>query len=188
MGYVLEKGSPEDYSGRLDKEKRCYDFLDRLGIEYWRCDHPDANASTMEACLEIDKILEAVVCKNLFLCNRQHTDFYLLMIPGDKVFKTKELSSQLGCSRLSFASGEEMEQFLDITPGSVSVLGLMNDKDNRVRLLVDRDILDHEFVGCHPCINTSSLKLYTKDLFGSITRELNHDYTLVTLVGEDNPV
>ena len=182
--YVLEAGSPEDYSNRLDKEKRCYELLDKLGIEYYRCDHPDANADSMEACLEIDSILEATICKNLFLCNRQHTDFYLLMIPGDKVFKTKELSSQLGCARLSFASSEEMEEFLDITPGSVSILGLMNDHNNKVRLIVDEDVLKGEFIGCHPCINTSSLKLYTKDLFGIVLKNLKHDMTIVKLIGE----
>ena len=185
MGYILEKGSPEDYSDRLDKEKRCYELLDSLGIEYWRCDHPDANADTMDACLEIDSVLEAAVCKNLFLCNRQHTDFYLLMMPGDKVFKTKELSSQLGCARLSFAGGEEMQEYLDITPGSVSVLGLMNDTHNKVRLLVDEDLLNSEFIGCHPCINTSSLKLCTKDVFGRLIEAMHHDMTVVHLVGEE---
>ena len=185
MKYTLEKGSPKDYSDRLDKEKRCYEFLDNLGLEYWSCDHPEANADTMEACLEIDAVLEATVCKNLFLCNRQHTDFYLLMMPGDKVFKTKELSSQLGCARLSFASPEEMEAYLDITPGSVSVLGLMNDKEHKVRLIVDEDVLAGEYVGCHPCINTSSLKLHTNDLFTTVVEKMEHPYTVVKLIGED---
>lgn len=185
MELVLEKGSPDSVEGRLDKEKRCYELLDSLGLEYWRCDHPDANANTMEACLAIDAILEAVVCKNLFLCNRQHTQFYLLMMPGDKVFKTKELSGQLGCARLSFAEPEYMEKFLDITPGSVSVLGLMNDINNEVQLLVDEDVLKGEFVGCHPCINTSSLKLYTKDIFGPLLNAMHHDMITVKLVGED---
>ena len=183
MELVLEKGSPKSVEGRLDKEKRCYELLDRIGIEYWRCDHPDANANTMADCLEIDGILEAVVCKNLFLCNRQHTQFYLLMMPGDKVFKTKELSGQLGCARLSFAEPEYMEQYLDITPGSVSILGLMNDKDNKVQLLVDEDVMKGEFVGCHPCINTSSLKIYTKDMFGPLLKEMHHDMITVKLVG-----
>ena len=139
----------------------------------------------MEACLEIDSILEACVCKNLFLCNRQHTDFYLLMMPGDKVFKTKELSSQLGCARLSFASSEEMQEYLDITPGSVSILGLMNDTQNKVRLIVDEDILNSTFVGCHPCINTSSLKIYKKDMFGKLIEAMHHDMTVVKLIGEE---
>ena len=184
MKYILEKGSPENTDGRLEKEKRCYELLDSLGLEYWRCDHPDANADTMEACQEIDAVLEALVCKNLFLTNRQHTQFYLLMMPGDKPFKTKELSSQLGCARLSFASPEEMEQYLDITPGSVSILGLMNDKDKKVQLVVDEDVLKGEYVGCHPCINTSSLKLYTEDMFGKLLTAMEHDKIVVKLIGE----
>lgn len=184
MNYILEEGAPSDTTGRLDKEIRCYKFLDKLGIKYYRCDHPDANADTMEACLKIDAILEAMVCKNLFLCNRQHTDFYLLMMPGDKVFKTKELSSQLACARLSFASPEEMEKYLDITPGSVSVLGLMNDKESKVRLIVDEDVLKGEYVGCHPCINSTSLKIKTEDLFGVVVDAMNHTITKVTLKGE----
>lgn len=184
MELILESGSPSNLEGRLDKEIRCYKFLDELGLEYWRCDHPDANANTMEDCLAIDGILEAVVCKNLFLCNRQHTQFYLLMMPGDKVFKTKELSSQLGCSRLSFAEPEYMEKYLDIKPGSVSVLGLMNDKDNAVQLLVDKDVLAGEYVGCHPCVNTTSLKLKKDDIFGPLVEAMHHDFITVELVGE----
>lgn len=185
MDLVLEKGSPADISNRLDKEVRCYKLLDELGLEFWRCDHPDANANTMEDCLEIDKILEAVVCKNLFLCNRQHTQFYMLMMPGDKVFKTKELSSQIGCSRLSFAEAEYMEQYLDITPGSVSVLGLMNDTENKVQLLVDKDVLEGEYVGCHPCINTTSLKLKKDDIFGPLLKAMHHEMIVVELIGEE---
>ena len=184
MEYVLEKGSPSDYTDRLEKEQRCYALLDSLGIEYYRCDHPDANANTMEDCLAIDGILEAMVCKNLFLCNRQQTEFYLLMMPGDKVFKTKELSAQIGSARLSFASPEHMEEYLDITPGSVSILGLMNDKEGAVKLLVDEDVLKEEYVGCHPCINTTSLKLRKTDLFGPVLQALHHDMTLVKLIGE----
>lgn len=185
MQYELKKGRPESTEGRLEKEVRVYDFLDELGIEYWRTDHPDAAADTMEACREIDAVLGAAVCKNLFLTNRQHTAFYLLMMPGDKPFKTKELSSQIGSARLSFASGEEMEQLLDCAPGSSSLMGLMNDRENRVRLLVDEDVLKSEFVGCHPCINTSSLRLCTKDAFGSYLDAVRHDMTVVKLIGTE---
>ena len=184
MDLKLEKGRPADYSDRLIKEQKCYQLLDELGLEYYRCDHPEANADTMEACLEIDAILEATVCKNLFLCSRQQTQFYLLMMPGDKVFKTKELSGQLGCARLSFGSPEKMEEYLDITPGSVSVLGLMNDTENKVRLLVDEDVLKGEYLGCHPCINTTSLKLKTRDVFDVFLKRVHHDYTTVHLEGE----
>ncbi len=178
------KGRPQSSEGRLEKEMKCYDMLDRLDMEYWRTDHPDAQAFTMEACRDIDDVLGATVCKNLFLTNRQHTAFYLLMMPGDKVFKTKELSSQIGSARLSFGSGEEMEEMLDCSPGSSSVMGLMNDRENRVRLLVDEDVLKGEFLGCHPCINTSSLKLYTRDVFDRFLKEVGHDMTVVKLVGE----
>ena len=184
MDLKLEKGRPADYSDRLIKEQKCYQLLDELGLEYYRCDHPEANADTMEACLEIDAILEATVCKNLFLCNRQQTQFYLLMMPGNKVFKTKELSGQLGCARLSFGSPEKMEEYLDITPGSVSVLGLMNDTENKVRLLVDEDVLKGEYLGCHPCINTTSLKLKTRAVFDVFLKRVHHNYTTVHLEGE----
>ena len=173
------KGRPESREGRLDKEMRVYDFLDSLGVEYERIDHEPA--MTMEICEQIDASLGALICKNLFLCNRQQTDFYLLMMPADKPFKTKDLSAQIGSSRLSFATAEFMEEFLDITPGSVSVMGLMNDKDKRVRLLIDADVLSEEYVGCHPCINTSSLRLRTEDLRDKIIPALAHEPTVVTL-------
>lgn len=179
----LEKGRPADCSGRLEKEIRTYDLLDETGVEYWWIDHEEA--CTMEACQEIDRTLGAMICKNLFLCNRQRTDFYLLMIPGNKVFKTKELSHQIGSGRLSFAAAEDMEKYLDITPGSVSIMGLMNDKENRVKLLVDEDVLKDEYLGCHPCINTSSLKLRTGDVFGPVLAAMHHDMTTVKLVGEE---
>ena len=176
---VLTNGRPENPAGRLDKEIRVYDFLDRLELTYQRVDHEAA--MTMEACAEIDKVLNATTCKNLLLCNRQQTDFYLLLMPGDKVFKTKELSSQLGVSRLSFASGEAMEEFLDITPGSLSVMGLMNDKDFRVRLVIDKAVLEGEYIGFHPCINTTTLRLKTADLAEKIIPAMNHTPTIVDL-------
>ena len=175
----LVNGRPTDIQGRLDKEIRVYDFLDSLGVSYQRIDHEAA--MTMEACEEIDRTLEATICKNLLLCNRQETQFYLLMLPGDKVFKTKDLSAQIGSSRLSFAKAEYMEQYLDITPGSLSVLGLMNDKDRMVRLLIDEDVLTGEYIGCHPCINTSSLRLRTKDLAEKIIPAMGHEPTIVKL-------
>lgn len=178
----LYKGRPQNTEGRLDREVRVYDLLDSLGIEYLRTDH--GNADTMEACNEIDKVLDVLICKNLFLCNRQKTKFYLLMMPGDKPFKTKELSSQINSARLSFASAEAMEEYLDILPGSVSVMGLMNDKENAVNLLVDEDVLKGEYVGCHPCVNTSSLKIKTTDVFDRFLKAVGHTATVVHLTGE----
>ena len=175
----LVNGRPQNCEGRLDKEIRVYDFLDSLGVEYQRIDHEAA--MTMEACAAVDEVLDATICKNLLLCNRQKTDFYLLMMPGDKPFKTKDLSAQIGSSRLSFADAEFMEAFLDITPGSLSVMGLMNDKDHRVRLLMDEDVTKGEFIGFHPCINTSSLRLKTADLMNVIIPAMGHEPTMVQL-------
>ena len=176
---TLQRGRPADESGRLPKEIRIYDLLDRLAVDYERIDHPAA--MTMEACEEIDRALEATICKNLFLCNRQQTDFYLLMMPGDKKFVTKDLSSQLGVSRLSFGSPEYMEKLLDITPGSLSVMGLMNDHDGRVQLLIDEDVLQGDMIGFHPCINTSSLRLRLSDLMDTIIPAMGHVPRMVRL-------
>ena len=178
----LMNGRPENCEGRLEKEIRCYDLLDSLGIDYQRIDHEPAN--TMEACAAVDEALKATICKNLLLCNRQCTDFYLLLIPGSKTFKTSILSKKIGSSRLSFASPEYMEQFLDITPGSVSILGLMNNKDMRVQLLIDEDVLKGEYIGCHPCINTSSLRIKTADMVEKIIPAMGHTPRLVEL---ENP-
>lgn len=177
----LENGRPESIAGRLDKEVRVYDFLDKLGVEYQRVDHEAT--MTMEACEAVDRILgdDTAICKNLFLCNRQETDFYLLLMPGDKPFKTKNLSAQIGSARLSFAKPEYMEKYLDITPGSVSVLGLMNDHEKKVQLLIDENVLKDPYFGCHPCINTSSLKFSTEDFKNKIIPALEHPPIMVKL-------
>ncbi len=181
MNLKLIKGAPQAVEGRLPKEIRCYEMLDRLSAEYYHVDHRDAPADTMQACEAIDLVLGCKICKNLFLCNRQKTDFYMLIMPADKPFKTKDLSAQINSARLSFAESEFMLEFLDITPGSVSVLGLMNDKEGRVKLLVDEDILKDEYIGCHPCINTTSLKVKTIDIFDKFINEVNHPKTVVNL-------
>ena len=165
--------------GRMEKEMRCYALLDSLGIEYRRVDHE--HADTIEACEQVEGLLECKICKNLFLTNRQQTDFYLLVMPGEKPFKTKLLSKQIGSARLSFASPEHMEKYLDITPGSVSILGLMNDKGGAVRLLMDSDLLKEEYFGCHPCINTSSLRLKTADVLEKLLPAMGHEPTFVDL-------
>ena len=182
MKNTLYHGRPEDVSDRLEKEIACYELLDSLGVLYDRVDHDFAD--TIEACEAVEQVLGEKICKNLFLCNRQKTSFYLLMMPGDKVFKTKELSHQIGSARLSFAPEEKMAEYLDILPGAVSVMGLMNDTEHHVRLLVDEDVLSGEYVGCHPCVNTSSLKIRTDDVFHTFLSAVHHDYQTVRLTGE----
>lgn len=175
----LFKGRPKTNDGRLEREISVYDLLDRLGIPFERTDHEPAD--TMEACNRIDKILGTIICKNLFLCNRQKTDFYLLMMPGDKPFKTKDITKQIGCSRLSFADSGFMEEFLHIKPGAVSIMGLMNDVDNRVQLLIDRPVAESKFLGCHPCVNTSSLKMSTKDVLEKFLPAVHHTPIIVDM-------
>ena len=179
----LYNGRPENADGRLEREVRTYDFLDSLGIEYQRTDHE--RADNMEACNEIDAVLGVIICKNLFLCNRQKTNFYLLMMPGDKKFKTKELSKQINSARLSFADADDMLKYLDIEPGAVSIMGLMNDKDKQVKLLIDEDVLEGEYIGCHPCVCTSSLKIKTEDVMKKFLPAVGHEMQTVHLVGED---
>ncbi len=175
----LEQGRPADMTGRLPKEIRVYDLLDSLGVSYIRVDHEAA--MTIEACKDIDAALGTEICKNLFLSNRQQTEFYLLLIPGKKPLQTKYLSRQLGTARLSFAKGDFMERFLDITPGSASVLGLMNDQGNRVQLLIDEEVAKEAYLGCHPCINTSSLKISMADMLEKVIPAMGHAPRYVTL-------
>ena len=179
----LMHGAPADMAGREDKEIRSYELLDSLGIEYDRVDHEAAN--TIDACVEVDAVLGTEICKNLFLCNRQKTAFYLLVMPGEKSFHTRELSDQLGVARLSFADAEHMEAFLDVKPGSVTIMGLANDKESRVRLVIDEDVLAQPYFACHPCVNTSSLKFTTRDLTEKLIPAMGHAPTVVHLASEE---
>ena len=176
----LHHGRPDSIEGRPKTELAVYDLLDSLNIDYDRVDHEAA--FTMEACEAIDRVLmPALICKNLFLCNSQKTKFYLLMIPGDKKFKTKDISHQINSPRLSFAPEEFMKKYLAVASGSVSVMGLMNDHDNQVTLLIDEDVLQADYFGCHPCINTSSIRLKMDDLLHAFLPAVHHDYMVVRL-------
>ena len=176
----LVEGRPQDK--RIDKEERVYDLLDQLNIDYQRIDHEEAN--TMKVCLEIEKSLKSTICKNLFLVNSNKSQYYLLMLKENKKYKTKMISKQINSSRLSFGSDEKMLEYLDITPGSVSLLGLMNDHDFKVQLLMDKDLLQDEYLGCHPCINTSSLRIKMKDVFEKIIPSLHHEPIFVEVYDE----
>lgn len=171
-------------TGREEREIRAYRFLDALGIDYDRTDHPDMPASTMEVCAVVDSILNVRICKNLFLCNRQKTDFYLLIMPGDKPFRTRELSKQLNTSRLSFANEKDMVRLLDVYPGSATVLALITDTEHRVKAVVDEDVFKEELFGCHPCVNTSSIRFRTAELTEKIFPALGITPAVVKLTGE----
>ena len=172
-------GRPLHTEGRLQKEIAVYDLLDSLSISYDRVDHQAM--MTIAQCEEVDKSLGISICKNLFLCNQQKTKFYLLMMPGMKKFVTKEVCKLIPSPRLSFANETYMEELLNITPGSVSVMGLMNDKENRVKLLIDREVAEAEYLGCHPCINTSSLKMKTTDVLERFLPAVGHEYQILDI-------
>ena len=181
-GRPVRSMGPDSVANPIDRipaELACYDLLDSLGIVYSRVDH--SHADTIEARHDVERVLGWPVCKNLFLCNRQKTQYYLLMMEGDKVFKTKDLSKQLGVSRLSFAGPEDMVELLGVHPGSVTVLGLMNDKENRVQLVMDKPIFDAECVACHPCISTSTLSFSVADLKQKLLPAMHHEPIIVDL-------
>ena len=177
LDHTIYTARPTDK--RLPKEERVYDLLERLDIPFERVDH-DA-VGTIEGCAEIEKLLDIEICKNLFLRNSKGDQYYLLMLPGGKHLVTKDLAKKIGSTRLSFGTPEKMEEYLDITPGSVSVLGLMNDHGNNIQFLVDNDIKKWEYFGCHPCINTSSLKIKTADLFSKILPAVGHEPVFVDI-------
>ena len=182
MKLTQYRGRPNDL--RDAKEMCCYDLLEELQIPFSRVDH--APAMTIEKCREAEDALGVKICKNLFLCNRQKTQFYLLLLRGEKVFHTKHLSAQLGCSRLSFASGEDMERILGVSPGSATVLALMNDMEKLVKLVIDRPVLEDEAFACHPCRNTSTVAFATKDLVEKILPGMDRIPTIVELPEDEN--
>lgn len=179
---VLYTGAPEDRGAREQVERECYELLEKLSIPFCRVDHD--RADTIDDCRLVEDVIGVHICKNLFLQNRQGTQFFLLMMAGDKPFRTAEVSKLLGVSRLSFGSTEKMEELLHCTPGSVSILGLMHDKNRRITLLVDEDIWNSEYIRCHPLKNTSTLRIATEDVKAVLLPYLGHRATVLRITGK----
>lgn len=177
--YAVEKGKPNNFFSRTDSEKKTYELLEKLGIEFSRADHDPA--STVDECGTVDRALEVEMCKNLFLCNRQKTDFYLVMMKGEKHFSSKDFAHKMGIARVSFADENYLREYLDVYPGAVTVLGLANDSEHKVKLVIDKDVAEAEYVGCHPCVNTSSLKIKSKDIFEKLLPYTGHSATILEL-------
>ncbi len=166
-----------------DDAYTAFAFLEGLGIAYtWT---PHEALATMEACRLVDEHLGFSICKNLFLCNRQGTEFYLLLMPFDKPFKTKFLSKELGVARLSFATPGQLYEQLHLTPGSVTVLGLLADKEKSVHLVIDRDLLASPMFGCHPCDNRATVAMTTEDFVKVLLPALGYKETYVELKTEE---
>ena len=163
----------------LPQEEAAFSLLEELGIPYDRVSSDPAD--TMEKCAAVSAVLGVPICKNLFLCNRQKTQFYLLCMGPGKPFHTKDLSHQIGSARLSFAPEDSLWKLLRCTPGSATILGLANDTEHQVRLLMEREVYEAEHLSCHPCICTSSLKLRTADVLEKLLPRTGHQVTVVDL-------
>ena len=155
----------------------CFALLDALNIPYERIEHDPAD--TPEVCDAVREKLALPICKNLFLCNRQKTAFYLVTMYEDKPFSAKEVGHQIGSSRLSFAPPELMEEIIRCAPGSASVLGLAYDTAHQVTLVMDREVYEAEQFACHPCRNDGSLRLKTADLLEKFLPHTGHPVTVV---------
>lgn len=164
-------------TGRSVRENEAFALLDSLGIKYERVEHEAA--MTIDACADIDRTLDTPLCKNLFLTNSAKTDWFLLLLPGEKPFRTRVVADQIGSTRLSFGSEDKMLEYLNLTPGSVTIMGLMYDKERKVRLLIDRELCKNEFLCFHPCINTGSVKAKTADMFGKFLEYTHHEPTFI---------
>ncbi len=182
MDLFVCDGRPVTKERRLAKEVRTYDLLDKLKIPFKRIDHEVA--MTIADCDEIDHLFGCKIYKNLFLRNSKGDEYYMVVMPGNKKFRTAILSKQLGTTRLSFADEKYMEDFLDLTPGSVTVMGLMNDHDNKVKLVIDKELLNEKYFACHPCINTSSIRMLTSDVIDVFLPAVHHEPVFVDLGDE----
>lgn len=145
-----------------EKALQVCNFLDNVGIKYEAVTH--APAYTLEECRKINEIIDGTICKNLLLKTDSGKVIYLLLIKDGKRFVTKEVSKKLGCSRLSFAPDEYMENLLNTTAGSLSITSLIFDKEKKVSLAIDKDVASEEYICCHPSDNTATLKIKTEDI------------------------
>ncbi|MBQ8209657.1 MAG: prolyl-tRNA synthetase associated domain-containing protein [Clostridia bacterium] len=177
MNFLLYDSRPNDKRSRI--EEQVYDTLEKLDIQFKRIDH--SPAATINECAAIEKFLDVHICKNIFLTNNKKDVYCLLLLKGDKKYEAGIVSRQIGSSRLSFASDGELMRYLGTTPGSVSVLSLINDTENKVTVAVDSDLLKNEYIGCHPCKNTSTLKIKTGDITEKFITHINHQLIIINV-------
>lgn len=179
MTYISEKFTTAPTDERIATEKKVYELLAKLKIPYERVDNEVVE--TMEECEEIDRALGAEIRKSIFLCNKKKTSFFLVVVPAKKALDTSALEKKIGVSHLSFASGELMEEHLGTKPGSASVMGLINDEDDYVQLIIDKEVAEDEWFGCNPGINTSHLKMKTSDLLNKFLPQIRHKAKVIDL-------
>ena len=162
-----------------DIAKLVYARLDAMGVAYASMEH--APAHTIEDCLENDKKLGGVTAKNYFLTTKNQKNFYLCLVRPEARFRTSDISKQVNSSRLSFGTDEQMQRLLRVHPGSVSPMGLMFDAENQVHLLVDSGLREVEKIAFHPCDNTQTLVMDSKDFFDVYLPSVHHTPVFVEI-------
>ena len=177
MFYVseIQTKAPSLFQTRL--QKITYEALEKLQIPFERVDTDEA--VTMEDCAAINEKLNMDMVKTLFLCNRQQTDFYLLVTTGDKPFRSKNFSNALGVSRVSFAPVESMESMLGTKIGATTIFSSLLDDKNRVRVVFDRDVLFKKWYGCSDGTTTGYMKLRTDDIYQRFLPFTKHIPTVI---------
>lgn len=165
----------------MDRHSDILAFLDAQSLRYWL--HRHAPMQMIEDCQHIEGVnyQQAAMPKNVFLCNRQQTQFYLVLLRHDLSFRTAVVSKLLSVSRLSFASPDWMEALLQLSPGAVSPLNLMFDQDQRVSLAMDRKLLDYERLLFHPGNNTLSVEMATDDFLHGFLPAIGRSTQLIDL-------
>lgn len=175
--YISEIKTTVPTDERCALETKVYETLSKLSIPFELVDND--SVESMEECIEISEKLGAEIRKTIFLCNRKKTSFYMVILPANKSFNTKEHCKKMDVSRLSFASGDLMMQHLDVAPGTATIMSLINDPDEKVELFIDKEIANSEFFACNPGANTTHLKIKTKDLLNKLLPKIDHPATII---------
>ncbi len=170
-------GAPEDKRGEL--ETKVYAEFKELGIDFKRVDNDEA--ISMEECVEISNTWGAEIRRTVVVCNRQTTNYYLVVMPADKRFDTKTFAHNMECARVSFASEEDMIKILGVSHGNASVVSILNDKDNMVQVVLDKDVADDEYFACNVGINTTHIMFKTDDLINKFLVKEEHNPKIIEL-------
>src|SRR3989344_166488 len=156
-------------------KEKIKNYLKEHKIEY--IVHEHQAVFTVEESKKIKTKIQGGICKNLFLKERKERKYYLVVLPGEKRLNIKELRDKIQAKDLTFASSEELKEILNLTPGSVSILGLINDKEHEAELIIDKEINEAKKLNFHPNINTESIEL-NKENFHKLLKTFNNKISI----------
>ena len=177
MFYVSDIKTTAPMEFKTELQEKVYKTLDSLEISYERVDTDEA--ITMEDCVLIDEKLKMKMVKTLFLCNRQQTLFYLFITVGDKPFRSKDFSTALDISRVSFAPAELMDKMLGTKIGAATVFSSLLPSAEDVQIIFDRDVLKEEFYGCSDGTTTGYMKIKTEDIIHKVLRFAKRSHSVI---------